>query len=216
LFYLMQHESDIALSSTQIFIVDTAFSMVSFIVFVAMAIHSLTKTFWIKRYYDPHFDVYHLSEYFHLWWSHVVMFIGGMSLACFASLANLAVPIPTIAGKSQFYSLLAIALLTGIMFFIIVWNSDPKQGNFMRLMKILFGLFFLLHVIVYFVVDPAFNMAYSVYWFIFMAFFAMVVCSSFFEKYDKTNRFRSLFLHVGWGENIKLQFLDKKNKNKKK
>ena len=96
--------------------------------------------------------------------------------------------------------------------FAMQWEgkSDPKQGNFMRIMKMFFALFFLLHVGIYFILDPKFNMQYIVYWFVFSTFFSLVVCSSFFEKNEKTNKIRNLMLHVGWGENRGIQLFQNK------
>lgn len=202
LYYMLNSEFNQGFSQTDIFVVDTFFSVLSFFVFVALAIHSLTKTFRLKRDHDPHFDLFHLSEYFHLWWSHIAMYLGAMVLFSFISFVNVLFPMQVIAEKFQFYLLIGAGLFFGVISFFAIWMSDPKQGNFMRIMKIFFALFFLLHVAVYFILDPGFNINFAVYWVSFATFLSTVICSSFFEKNGKTNRFRDKFLHFNWGNNI--------------
>lgn len=204
LFFLLRSELELGLSATELFVVDTIFSLVAFFVFVALSIHSLTKTFRLKRMYDPKFDLFHLSEYFHLWWSHIAIWLGGLVLISFFSILDLFFPFLLITPKWQFYATLGLGSTFGLISFVAVWMSDPQQGNFMRLMKILFGLFFLVHVVLYFVMDPVFNMTDGIYWFVFFSLLSLVSCSFFFERYDKTNRVRNFFLHDGWGNNINI------------
>jgi len=204
LFFLLRDELELGLSVAELFMVDTFFSVLSFFLFISVAFHTLTKTFRIKRDHDPHFDVYHLSEYFHLWWSHLSMWAGGIVLASFFSILNLFFPSLTSGSKLQFYLELGLAFVTGIVAFFAVWMSDPKQGNFMRLMKIIFGIFFLIHVILYFAFDPKFNLSQAVYWFVFVVLLAAVICSSFFERYERTNKIRDFFLYNGWGNNMNI------------
>ncbi len=202
IFYILRNELQLNLSVTNLFIIDTVFSVLSFIVIAAIAIHSLTKTFWIKRHHDPEFDIYHLSEYFHLWWSHIIMWGGAMILATFMSIVNLLVPLEfVVSSKLQFYSLFGLGFISGIAFFYIIWNSDPQQGNYMRLMKLLLAFSLIIHIVVYFIFEPSFNITNGVYWFMLSTFAAAVFAASTFEKYDKTNRLRELLLHSGWGEN---------------
>ena len=204
IFYMLKSEIDLKLNITELFVIDTLFTLLSFFIFIAVTIHSLTKTFKIKRYRDPKFDLYHLSEYFHLWWSHIVIWSGAMAMATFISMINLFIPLDFESSKSVFYSVFTLGLFLGIIAFLSVWMSDPEQGNFMRLMKILFGFFFLIHVVLYFLVDPSFSVNFGLYWVVSAMFFSAVVCSATFERYEKTNKFRKMMLHVGWGDNIKL------------
>ncbi|MBP7700460.1 hypothetical protein KA111_00150 [Candidatus Woesebacteria bacterium] len=203
IFYILRNELDLNLSITDLFIVDTIFSVLSFVVISAIAIHTLTKTFWIKRYHDPEFDIYHLSEYFHLWWSHIIMWGGGMVICTFVSIVNVLVPIHLTSTflDPQFYLVLFSGIFFGISMFMFVWNSDPKQGNYMRLMKLLFAFFLLIHIFIYFIFDPSFNITNGVYWFMLVAFASSVFASATFEKSKRTNKFRNFLLHKGWGEN---------------
>ncbi|MCB9813298.1 MAG: hypothetical protein H6772_02740 [Pseudomonadales bacterium] len=202
IFYILRNELELSLSVTDLFVVDTIFSVMSFIVFAAISIHSLTKTFWIKRHHDPEFDLFHLSEYFHLWWTHIIIWGGGMVLGTFLSVVNVLVPLElATATKFQFYLVFGSGFLFGILLFLAIWNSDALQGNFMRLMKLFLALFLLVHIVIYFIFDPKFNISNGMYWFMFATFIASVVAGSTFENNEKTNRLREFFLHVGWGDN---------------
>lgn len=213
LFYILRNELEFKLSVTDLFVIDTAFSVFAFVVVVAIAIHSLTKTFRLKRDYDPHFDIFHLSEYFHLWWTHIVMSTGAMMIATFLSISNIFVPFTLISlNKPQFYILLVIAIIFGGILFLGLWMMDAKQGNYMRIMKLLLAFFLVVHVLIYFFFEPVFNMTYGTYWFMFMAFFSAVMWGAIFEKHEKTNKLRDFFTtHLNWGNNIDL-FGHKKNK----
>jgi len=212
LFYILRSEIDLKLSLTDLFIIDTTYSVFAFMLVVAVAIHSLTKTFRLKRDFDPKFDIFHLSEYFHLWWTHIVMSAGAMLVATFFSVMNVIVPFKIVLlNKPQFYVLLIFAMIMGGLLFLILWMTDAKQANFMRIMKLLLAFFLVVHIVIYFIADPAFNMSTGAYWFMFMMFFVAVLCGSWFEKHEKTNRLKNFLVHFNWGNNIDLFGNKKRN-----
>jgi|SRR3989344_756306 len=219
LFYLLRKEIDLKISATEIFIIDTAFSMVSFIIVIAIAIHSLTKTFWLRRHADEDFDIYHLSEYFHLWWSHIALWVGLMLLLSFLSIVNVFVPLDFGQSKLQFYSLLILGLICGLVLFLVIRLSDAAdvlQNSYMRLMKLTFVFFFVVHVGFYFIFDPDFSMNRIAYWLVFSIFFSAVFISTFFEKRVKSKKLKKMLIHRGWGENKNIQVLNvKKEKHNK-
>ncbi len=212
LFYLLRNELDLRLTTTNLFVIDTVFSLVAFITFGAIAMHSLTKTFWLKRHHDPEFDVYHLSEYFHLYWTHIVIWSGGMLLLTFIGFTNVFVPFDVLHMSKTFWSILVLGGLSGIATFMGIWGSDPGQGNFMKLMKLCMILFFFIHVAVYFIYDPRFTLAHSAYWFSFFHFLVASTGAFFFEKSENAKKVRGLWLHVGWGENKDIQLFPFKKK----
>lgn len=212
LFYLLRNELEYSLSITEIFVIDTAFSVVAIFVMAAIAIHSLTKTFWIKRHHNPHFDLYSLSEYFHLWWSHIAIWGGAMLLISFVAMVNVFIPLELVLTKPVFLLTQLFAILSGGLFFFAVWMSDPQTGNFMRVMKlIMMGVAFA-HIITYFVFDPGYNPSYIAFWFSITMFTTSTFLGSFIERYEKASWFRSLFLHVGWGNNKNIDIFAKKKK----
>jgi hypothetical protein len=210
LFYLLRNEVEPSLSVTQIFMVDTVFTVIAIFVMSAIAIHSLTKTFWIKRHHDPQFDLYHLSEYFHLWWSHIIIWGGAMLLFSFVALANVFAPLTLELSKGVFIFIQSLGSVAGAILFLAIWMSDPGQGQFMRLMKLLLVFFFVIHIVFYFVFDPRFNANYLMYWFSLSTFVSAAVIGSIFERYEKLGWFRKIMLHAGWGENKGIDLFKKK------
>ncbi|NOY15119.1 MAG: hypothetical protein GXP43_02775 [bacterium] len=205
LFFLLRRELDFNLSVTDLFVIDTIFSVLSFVIISVIAIHSLTKTFRLKRDRDPSFDLFHLSEYFHLWWTHIIMWGGVMVIGIFMSTINILIPFGVAnASKVQFYLLLLAGLISGVSFFFAIWMSDAQQNNYMKLMKLFFAGGFIFHVIIYFLVEPKFSLNYGGYWFVFAAFTSAVLVGSVFERYERPRRFRDKLLHVNWGNNINL------------
>lgn len=204
IFFILRSEIGLHISFMTMFIIDTTFSVLSFVVFVAIAIHSLTKTFWLKKHHDADFDIYHLSEYFHLWWSHVAIWWGMMVLFVFIAVVNIFVPLSFSMTKYQFYGFLILGSLSGLLLFFVVWLSDASdvlQNSYMRLMKISFVFFFVVNVFLYFVFDPHFNQSKVAFWYVFSLFFSAVVISLFFEKRVKSHRLKNFLTHRGWGEN---------------
>lgn len=212
LFFVLRNEVSVSLSLTDIFVLDTVFSVVAFFTFAALAMHSLTKTFWLRRHHDPDFDVYHLSEYFHLHWTHIVIWTGGVALVSLVSFINLFIPFQVVHQSYQFYSVLAVGAITGILTFMGIWGSDPGQGNFMKIMKLELMLVFMGHVLLYFFFDPKFRMGYSAFWFSLFCFLFASVASFFFDKSSHATKMRGLWLHVGWGDNVQLFPLKKRKK----
>lgn len=211
LFYILRNELDVTLSVTEIFVIDTIFSVFAIIVMAALAIHSLTKVFWLKRHNNPEFDLYSLSEYFHLWWSHIVIWGGAMILGTFISIANVFVPLEVVAdAKFQLFGVMAVGSIFGAIFFFAIWSSDPKQGNFMKLMKLLLALFLIIHFFIYFILEPEFTIALASYWFNFAFYVVAVISAATFERYERTNKIRSWLLHLGWGENKGVNIFNKK------
>jgi hypothetical protein len=104
--------------------------------------------------------------------------------------------------RLQFLAMLGAGFCIGLLSFAGVWLSDPDQGQFMRLMKLVFGLFFLVHLGVYFLFDPSFSISHGLYWFIFMAFGAMVFCSYIFHRSKKAVRWVDKLKHQLWEKKL--------------
>lgn len=210
LYFLLRVEVNIQLSTIQLFLLDTAFSLFFMYVFAFVVIHSLTKTFFLKRVRDPLYDVFAHSEFFHLWLTHLIMYIGGMVLISGLSIFNLWFPLEFDMSQINFYLINVFGLIAGFGVFMIIWLSDPKQdsANFMRLMKLSFGFFFLIHVVVYFVINPPFSAAYGLYWGSLNIFTALVLCSLFAYRSERAQSFfekvSDYLKHHGWGKNVQL------------
>ena len=214
LFFLMRNEVDIRLSQTELFIVDTAFSLIALYIFAFVVIHSVTKTFNVRSSQDPLYDIFSHSEYFHLWLTHLVMYGGGMLLLTLIGLANVAFPLDTDMPNTWFYVTCVSGIFSGTIIFLGVWLSDPKQArNFMRIMKLLYGIFFIIHVMVYFTFNPYFSPNYLLFWWSLLVFATTVSHSLFAYKSVRAKsfieRFSDRFKHGEWDFRIQL-FSNKK------
>lgn len=212
-FTLIRNELAIPLTQNEIFVLDTAFTTFLLYIFGFVVIHSLTKTFNLQTINDPLYDIFYHSEYFHLWITHLFMFGGLMTVLSVFAIANLFFPLNTGISQNTFYLISSSGILGGIIGFLGIWLSDPKQAkNFMRVMKLLFGLFFIVHSIFYFVLDPKFEASYGVYWWSSIAFATMVVISFFAHKSSKAQRIieyiSDMFKHKEW--NFRLELFGKK------
>lgn len=202
LFYVLKAELELSLSINDLFIFDSIFSLSFMYIYAFVVIHSLTKTFKMRMLKDPLYDMFHHSEYFHLWLTHVMMFGGGIALSTAFSLINIFLPLPIVAGKSTLFMILGAGIIFGLALFVSVWLSNPLQGNFMRLMKLLFGLAFLIHVISYYVFDPHFSVINGFFWLNFMAFATTVFCSLLLQRSAKANTLVDRLKDYKWGLNI--------------
>ena len=202
IYFIFKHELGVGLSTGQLFAIDTAFSLLFLYIFAFVVIHSLTKTFNLKHYRDPLYDLFAHSEYYHVWLSHVVMFAGGMLGGTLLSIVNLFVPLSLAVGKVVFMGVLGLGFGAGLLVFAGVWLADPDQAQFMRLMKLTFGFFFMVHVVLYFLFDPKFSIDQVVYWFIFMILTACVICSFFFERSKKAVSWTSKLKHQMWEKKL--------------
>lgn len=182
LFYLMNKELNIRLSVTEIFVVDTLFTIIFLYVFAFGVIHAVTKSFSLKSKRDPLYDIFGHSEYYHLWLSHVGVYVGTVFLTAFLAILNIFVPFQIAFGKVHFYLLLGVGFLFGLAGFSVVWITEIEGRQFFRLMKLVFGVSFATLVWCYFVFDPDFSSEYSFYWFVFMASVATVLSSYLIQK----------------------------------
>lgn len=188
IFFILRNELNVRLSISEIFIVDTIYSTLAMFIFAFVVIHSLTKSFNLKRESDPLYDMFEHSEYFHWNLSHLVIYVGAMTIASFVSFTNVLIPLTSVIDKPQFYTSLTIASVVGLLGFIGVWNYESPSANFMRIMKLFFGVFFLAHVALYYFLEPPFNGTYLGYWFVLFMFTVTVVLSLFAEKREQPAR----------------------------
>lgn len=210
IYLLVRTELNIRLSQGEIFFIDTAFSTAFLYLFAFIVMHSLTKSINLKVGHDPLHDIFNHSEYFHLWLTHLAMYLGGLSLLTAVGIFNAFVPLQLEVNRWVFYVMVLSGIPSGIFIFVSVWLSDPKQdrANFMRLMKLAFGMFFLIHAVVYFIVDVSFNSLSSIYWWSSIVSATTVVCSFFAYKSTKAKSlFENMsdwFKHRKWSTRVQV------------
>lgn len=200
LFYLLRQELEVQLSYSQMFLIDTIFSVLALYIYAFVVIHSLTKSFEIKRYVDPLYDIFTHSEVLHLWISHTAIYAGVMLLSVLFALVNVAVPAQVEVNKLVFFAALAFSFLSGMFGFGGIWLSNfHERGTFLRIMKIFIAIGFIIVVSVYFLFTPEFNGSYAPYWVVFMVFFAMSTCALVFERSERASGWFERFHHkAGW------------------
>jgi hypothetical protein len=212
-FVLIKNELNIRLSINQIFLFDTLFSVIFLYIYGFIVIHSLTTSFKLVMLKDPLADLFEYSEYFHLWLSHVVMWIGGGLMLIIMGVLNIFFPLLLNPNRNLFFSSLWVGVLLGIVVFAATLNSDPQQRSYMRLMKLMFGFLFIINTICYFIFEPAMNMQYLLFWTSFLITMTLVACSLFVHRSDRAIRFFDRFKYKhGW--DFRLQLFDKPTQKK--
>lgn len=210
-FVILRGELGATLSFNQYFFIDTLLSVLAVYLLAGIMIHSVMKTFWLEKQKVPAFDIFHLTEYFHLWWTHIVMFGGGVLVLLFFSLVNTIFPIIIEIPKSYLYMTLGVGYIFGIFWYIGIWNSDPKQErrSFLRLMKLFIGGLFLSQFGSFFIFDIPFSSEYIVYWCVAFASLGMLTSALFLPRINWIAKRQHHLLHQGWGNNIQI-FADQK------
>jgi hypothetical protein len=140
-------------------------------------IHSLTKSFKIKKVKDPLYDLFEHAEYFHAWITHTVVFGGAMILFSLLAALNAWIDLPWAITQPQFYGLLVLAGATAAIIFKSFLIADFGDFRFVKLMKLLVALFFVFHVVIYAVFEPAFVGVKAMYWFQFVVFLILSIVS---------------------------------------
>lgn len=214
LYVLVRSELNLRLSPAQNFMIDTAFSTIFLYIFAFVVMHSLTKSFALKRSRDPLYDIFHHSEHFHLWITHLVMHVGGLIVLNLIALINIFFPIDFPVTQRVFHSFVASGILVGILIFLGMWLSDPKQqkANYMRVVKLVAGVLFLSNVVGYFAIELPFSPAFSLYWWNSFVLATFVSLSLFAYKSERAQnlfeRVASWFKHKDW--DFRVQLFEKK------
>lgn len=210
-FFLLRSEASVSLTVGQMFIIDTVVSLLSFYMYAFVVMHSLTKTFRINTEKDPLYDLFHHSEYIHLWLSHIVTAIGTMVLLLVLAAVNIFFPLTIAMSKLVFYLVCLAGIGVGGISFVGLWLTDPRQDGrrYMRLMKLAIGISFVLLVSAYFLLNPNFVAAYSLFWFVFFVFSTMLVLSFFSYRSLRVNDLLTRLANAHkdtqqWGINLQL------------
>ncbi len=223
-FFLLKEEIDSTLTQNEIFFWDTLFSVIAMYVFGFVVMHALTKSFNLQRKRDPLYDLFKLSEYFHLWITHIVMFVGSMVLISLVAIANayFELPIPFELARWNFYAALVLGGLFGVALFLAIWLSDPRQHehSFTRLMKLTIASLFVIHVTIYLIWTPPFDIEHSFFWGS-LILFSTATSLSFFTY--KSYRFKTGFeklsgklKHPDWDFRLQVMKDFKKKSERKK
>lgn len=217
MYVLLQAELGNRISQTQLFLIDSGFTVVMLYVYAFLVMHSLTKTFRLRSERDPLYDLFHHSEYIHLWLSHIVVVIGVLTFFCIIGAVNIFFPLNWQFADIVFYSLCVGGFLAGCITFLAIALTDPKQEGrrYMRLMKVVIGLFFLLMISAAFVWTPEFSGVHGMFWFMFTLFTTLFIWALITYSSSKINSWFAGVTHANkdtdfWG--INTQLFSKKKK----
>lgn len=214
LFVFLVRELNLSLSVTEIFLADTAYSVIFLFVYAFLVIHSLTKSFELKRSRDPLYDIFQHSEFFHMLTSHAAIYIGAVLLISVLSTVNVFFPLNFAQSLIAFYACLFGGLIVGLIIYVGLLLTDDdfevKHPKFEMVVELVYAAFFIYHVVLYFYFRPAFNMTEVVYWFIFMILLGFIFSSYVLDRSEKFLKVMRKFHY----KKPKTQFLKiKKHKN---
>ena len=197
LFVFLVRELNLHLSVTDIFIADTAYTIIFLYVFAFSVIHSLTKSFELKRSRDPFYDIFQHSEFFHLIPSHTALYVGSAILFSILSSANVFIPLSITPNVIGFYLAIILGLLFGIGVNIgLVLTDGPfetKYPRFEMFVELIYTAFFIIHVGLYFYIRPSFNLREIMYWFVFMILAGFILSSLLLERSERVLNFFQRF-----------------------
>ena len=211
-------ELGLALTANEFFVIDTSVSVLALYLYGVIAMKALTKTLYLKRHIDPLADLFEHTEYIHLWFSHLVVFVGVASVLTFLAVLNLFIPLEVPNSILINIVMLLLGIAFGICWFIILLLSNPKQEHYrlLKIVKLVYGVFFTLFIFSYFFISPSLTTSYSFYWFVFLIFATFVACGFSSYKSHRANNFlervTDLFRDYSWGNNITLSKSIKKRK----
>lgn len=220
LFVFLVAELNLHLSVTDIFIADTGFTVIFLYFFAFQVIHSLTKSFELKRLRDPFYDIFQHSEFFHLITSHVVLYVVGILLVSIISTVNVFIPFNVSnAGIWIFYSALTLGFLGGVV--VHTWimltddEFDVKYPRFEMFVELVYAIFFIYHIVLYFYFRPDFNLSKGLFWFIFAALGGFALSALLIERSQTMVKLLSKFHYKTPKLTDPLVQTAKKPKNKK-
>lgn len=197
LFVFLVKELNLHLSVTDIFIFDTAYTLIFLYVFAFSVIHSLTKSFELKRSRDPFYDIFQHSEFFHMLASHAPMYIGGPILFTILSTINVFIPLTTVSNMMGLYACIVSGFLFGIFIFVSLLLTDDdfeeKHPRFEMFIELVYITIFIYNIALYFLFHPKFNLGHGMYWFAFFCLTGFIVGSFILERSPRTVKFFQRF-----------------------
>jgi hypothetical protein len=117
------------------------------------------------------------SQKFHLQLSHMPVYVGSMVILTIPSILNIYLPLRGNYAGSLVFVVLFFGMIMGLCAFFAVKLYKSPNPNFMRLMKLCFGMFFILHLVIFFTAYVRFSINYGAYWFAFSCFLTTVLLS---------------------------------------
>ncbi len=165
------------------FVIDTVLTTILFLIYAFLVIHSLTKSFQIRKAKDPLFDIFEHAEYFHFWLSHIVVYSGGLLVMLILGGLNIFSPLLLLSSKTNLY----FGIILGVIFSILYYTAlrlykTKEQKKFDKVMKLQLYAYTFLMLGAYIMFRPKFTPQYSVFWCTSFFFFFTSVLSQLVDK----------------------------------
>lgn len=173
-------------SERGLFIIDTFLTVLFLYLFAAVVIHSVTKSFELNLRKDPLYDIFEHSEAFHLGFTHALSFLGLGVLLFVISMANVIYPLQIGLSWLTFVGFLFLMLGLGVLTVLAAWNSNFSMRNrpFFQVIKLWFGLFFLVQFALFLFLDVHFDSRYALFWGVSATYLTIVVLSFLIDHWS--------------------------------
>jgi hypothetical protein len=174
--YLTRHIT-FQISVTEIFFIDSFFSLLFLFIYAFIIIHTLTKSFEVKRKKSEFYDILEHAEYYHLLVTHLVVWGGVLLIFMFGAILNLFLPFTSSANSHLMLYMIPISILTGVCSYIVMVSKSSlgaKQPYYLKLIKLIIGVIFILLSLLYFIYDVSFDTSYILYWFMLFYFSSLI------------------------------------------
>lgn len=147
------------------FLIDNILTTLLLFFYAFVVIHSLTKTFNIKKNTDPLFDIFEHSEYFHLWLSHIVTYSSALLIMLFLGIINMVFPLDTFGHTLTPTIGLLIGIILSLLFYVAMKNYKVKeQKKFDRVIKFQVYIYTIIILMSYIVVRPLYSTSHLLFW----------------------------------------------------
>ena len=127
--------------------------------------HSLTKSFAVKKNKDPLFDVFEHAEYFHKSLTHLATYSGMLLLIFVFGCLNIFFPLLVTKSFGDLYIGIFAGMLLALIFYIFNRISkDENRKRFDRIMNLEIYFYTFTLVVVYTIFRPKYASEYAMYW----------------------------------------------------
>jgi hypothetical protein len=169
----------------KVFLIDSIYSILFLIVYAFNTIHSLTKSFSLKKKKNRQLDIFLLAEYFHLDFSHLFIFAGGVFILTFLGLVNAFFPVEDIILRPIFFVALGFSVAAGVAYARSIYNyyksiKERRSRKFRVYMTAAQSICVLMLLVTYFVLELGVDSRYIFFWL--SSFCQMGACAFFITR----------------------------------
>lgn len=165
------------------FFIDTAITTIFLFIYAFVVIHSLTKTFAMKKSKDPLFDILEHSEYFHLWLSHIVTYSSALLLLFIPGFLNVFFPFRLLVNKSNLNISILMGIIFSAAFYYALWTYKvAEQHKFDRVMKLQVYIYTFILLTTYLISRPKYSPQYIIFWCSVIFFVISTISTQFLRR----------------------------------